>query len=50
MPDEIFAAVRAHFSEREALELTVTVAAYNMVSGVLVPLEVRAGANPFADG
>jgi 4-carboxymuconolactone decarboxylase len=45
--DEIFEAVRAHFDHRQVLELTVTVAAYNMVSRVLVPLEVRAGDNPF---
>jgi len=48
VPQEIFDAVRAHFDDRQVLELTVTVAAYNMVSRVLVPLEVRAGDNPFA--
>jgi len=48
VPQEIFDAVRAHFDDREVLELTVTVAAYNMVSRVLVPLEVRPGDNPFA--
>jgi len=50
VPAEIFAAVRTHFSERETLELTVTVAAYNMVSRVLVALEVRPGDNPFREG
>jgi AhpD family alkylhydroperoxidase len=50
VPAEIFAAVRTHFSERETLELTVTVAAYNMVSRVLVALEVRPGDNPFQEG
>lgn len=48
VPDDVFDGVRAHFSEREILELTVTVAAYNMVSRVLVALEVRPGDNPFA--
>jgi alkylhydroperoxidase family enzyme len=44
---EIFAAVRAHFDDRQVLELTVTVAAYNMVSRVLVALEVAPGDDPF---
>jgi 4-carboxymuconolactone decarboxylase len=47
VPDEVFDAVRAHFGEREVLELTVTVASYNMVSRVLVALGVRAGEDPF---
>jgi 4-carboxymuconolactone decarboxylase len=47
VPDEVFGAVRAHFGEREVLELTVTVAAYNMVSRVLVATDVRAGEDPF---
>lgn len=47
---EIFGAVRAHFDERQVLELTVTVAAYNMVSRVLVALEVRPGDDPFPAG
>jgi 4-carboxymuconolactone decarboxylase len=47
VPDAVFDAVRAHFGEREVLELTVTVAAYNMVSRVLVALDVRAGEDPF---
>ena len=50
VPDELFTAVRAHFGERQVLELTVTVAAYNMVSRVLVALDVRAGEDPFAAG
>ncbi len=45
--DEVFGAVREHFSEREVLELTVTIATYNMVSRVLVALEVRPGDDPF---
>ena len=43
VPGEIFQALRAHFDDRQVLELTVTVAAYNMVSRVLVALEVRPG-------
>ena len=50
VPDELFTAVRAHFGERQVLELTVTVAAYNMVSRVLVALDVREGEDPFAVG
>jgi len=50
VPDEVFGAVRSHFDERQVLELTVTVAAYNMVSRVLVALDVRAGADPFGAG
>jgi 4-carboxymuconolactone decarboxylase len=50
VPDDLFTAVRAHFGERQVLELTVTVAAYNMVSRVLVALDVRAGEDPFAAG
>lgn len=40
VPDELFARVRAHFDERQVVELTVTVGAYNMVSRFLVALEV----------
>jgi 4-carboxymuconolactone decarboxylase len=47
VPDEVFDAVREHLSEQQVLELTVTVAAYNMVSRVLVALQVRAGDDPF---
>jgi 4-carboxymuconolactone decarboxylase len=43
VPDEIFQALRAHFDDRQVLELTVTVAAYNMVSRVLVALAVQPG-------
>lgn len=47
VPGEVFDAVRAQFGERQVLELTVTVAAYNMVSRVLVALDVHAGDDPF---
>jgi alkylhydroperoxidase family enzyme len=40
VPDAIFAAVRRHFNERELVELTVTVAGYNLVSRVLEALQV----------
>lgn len=50
VPDEVFGAVREHLSEQQVLELTVTVAAYNMVSRVLVALEVHAGDDPFGGG
>jgi 4-carboxymuconolactone decarboxylase len=50
VPQEVFGAVRTHFDDRQILELTVTVAAYNMVSRVLVALEVGPGDNPFPAG
>ena len=37
---ETYAAVARHFSDKKILELTTTVAAYNMVSRVLVALEI----------
>ncbi len=40
VPDDVFAAVRAHFDRRELVELTTTIAFYNMVSRVLVALGV----------
>ncbi|GAB3564706.1 carboxymuconolactone decarboxylase family protein [Amycolatopsis endophytica] len=40
VPDELFAALHEHLDPREIVELTVTVAAYNMVSRFLVALEV----------
>jgi len=36
VPDDVFAAVRAEFGERQTVELVATVAAYNMVSRFLV--------------
>jgi alkylhydroperoxidase family enzyme len=38
---ETHEAVKAHLTDREMLELTVTVAGYNMVSRVLNALEIR---------
>ncbi len=37
----VFDAVRAHFSDRELVELTATVAAYNMVSRFLEALQIE---------
>jgi alkylhydroperoxidase family enzyme len=39
VPDGVFGEVRGLFSEKEVVELTVTVAAYNAVSRVLVSLD-----------
>lgn len=38
--DAVFAAARKHFDDREMMELTATVAAYNLVSRFLVALQV----------
>ena len=40
VPDEVFAAVRAHLDDRQVVELTATVAGYAMVSRFLVALAV----------
>jgi alkylhydroperoxidase family enzyme len=40
VPDEMFAAVRRHFAEREMVELTATIGAYNLVSRFLEALQV----------
>lgn len=41
VPDELFRRVRRHLDEREVVELTATVAAYNMVSRFLVALQLE---------
>jgi len=41
VPDHVFAAVQAHFDERLVIELTATVAAYNMVSRFLEALQIH---------
>jgi AhpD family alkylhydroperoxidase len=41
VPDTVFDALRTDFGEAELVELTATVAAYNMVSRFLVALEVE---------
>jgi alkylhydroperoxidase family enzyme len=40
VPDEVFAAVRKHFAERELVELSLTVGCYNMVSRFLEAMQV----------
>ncbi|HEY2224977.1 carboxymuconolactone decarboxylase family protein [Actinomycetospora sp.] len=40
VPDAVFAALGDHFDDREIVELTATVAAYNLVSRFLVALQV----------
>ena len=40
VPQPLFDAVRARFSEQEIVELTAAIAAYNMVARILVALEV----------
>jgi AhpD family alkylhydroperoxidase len=41
VPDAVFAAVRAELDERRLVELTATVAAYNMVSRFLEALQIH---------
>ncbi len=40
VPEAVFSEVRRHFAEREMVELTATIAAYNLVSRFLVALKV----------
>jgi len=40
VPDAVFDAVQAHFDERELVELTATIAAYNLVSRFLEALQI----------
>jgi len=41
VPDALFEALRTHFTERELVELTATVASYNMVSRFLEALQIE---------
>lgn len=41
VPEDVFAAVRAAFTDRELVELTATVGAYNLVSRFLEALEIH---------
>jgi AhpD family alkylhydroperoxidase len=41
VPKELFDALRPHFSDRELVELTAVVAAYNMVSRFLEALQIQ---------
>lgn len=40
VPDEVISKLKQHFTEREIVEITSTVGAYNCVSRVLVALDV----------
>lgn len=40
VPDDVFAEVRKHFTERQTVELTMLVGAYNMLTRVLNALKV----------
>jgi alkylhydroperoxidase family enzyme len=40
VPDEVFAQVRAHFGERDIVELTATIAGYNCVSRFLEAMRI----------
>jgi alkylhydroperoxidase family enzyme len=40
VPEALFDSVRAHFDERETVELTATIAGYNTVSRFLVALQI----------
>lgn len=41
VPDEVFNSARQHFTDREMVELTATIAAYNMVSRFLEALQIE---------
>lgn len=43
VPDEVFEEIRSHFGDQQILELTGTIATYNMVSRFLVALRVCPG-------
>lgn len=40
VPDEVFAALKIHFSERQIVELTMLIGAYNMLTRCLKALQV----------
>lgn len=46
VPEEVFGALRPYFNDRELMELTATIAAYNLVSRFLMALEVDAEKAP----
>ncbi|MRD46636.1 carboxymuconolactone decarboxylase family protein [Caenimonas koreensis DSM 17982] len=41
VPDDVFANVRRHFGDREMVELTATIAGYNMVSRFLEAMQIE---------
>jgi alkylhydroperoxidase family enzyme len=40
VPDSVFGAIRKHFSERQTVELTMLIGAYNMLTRFLKSLKV----------
>lgn len=40
VPDQLFAAIRKHFSERQTVELTMLIGTYNMFTRVLQALQI----------
>jgi alkylhydroperoxidase family enzyme len=48
--DASFTAIRGCFSDREIVELTVTIAYYNMISRILVALEIGTTPDTACDG
>jgi 4-carboxymuconolactone decarboxylase len=40
VPDSVFAEVRNHYSERQTVDLTMLIGAYNMLSRVLKALQI----------
>jgi len=40
VPDDVFAAVRGHFDERQIVELTATIGGYNLVSRFLEAIQI----------
>lgn len=46
VPDEVAAAVRQHFDHEQLVELTATIAAYNMVSRFLEAMQIHSDDKP----
>jgi 4-carboxymuconolactone decarboxylase len=40
VPQHVFEAVKTHFNEQQVVEITLTVSTYNMVSRILIALDV----------
>jgi 4-carboxymuconolactone decarboxylase len=45
VPQDVFDTLKAHLSDQQMMEATATIATYNMVSRVLVALDVNDMAN-----
>ena len=41
VPDAVFAEIKRHFDERQIVELTVLIAAYNMTSRLMPALQIE---------